>query len=189
MPVTGYIGGFGPGGFGNPAVVAAAKMNGFNPAAFGGSGPGVMSNFGGGFNGIGFGGFEPGSFGGFGGFDPGGFRGRGGGEYNVSSAMVGSSTTGESSGGGYKGMIYPMAYARGSYPRFGFGGFLSMEDRNRFAAAAVAAGDRVGGSGGGPGDYQMGNYSQMNSSYGPANRKNSCGATGGGKNTRGFRPY
>lgn len=171
----------GMGGFGNHAA-AAALMRGFNPAAFGGFGPGAM-NFGPffGFNGMGFGGFQ--------GFDPGGFGDGGGGKSNVSLAVAGSSGTGESSSGGYEGISSPMASAYGSYPGFVYEGFPSTGDWNQFALAAAAAGGRAGGSGRGPGDYQMGSYSQMNSSYGPTNRRKGHGANGRDKNNRGFRPY
>ena len=208
------FGGFGPGAMGN-----FGPGFGFNGMGFGGFGPGFFGGFGGfgpgGFGGGGGGGGSGYGTGGGGSYGGGGPSGRGhshssssnydkdnysevsygmgdvkvasAGERNVSSGLVPSGAAG-SSGGGYEAMSNPMASAYGGYAGFGFGGFPAVGDWNQFAAAA-AVGGGGGGSGVGSSDYQIGNYSQMNSSYGPANRLNSRGTSGADKNNRGFRPY
>ncbi|KAJ7391902.1 hypothetical protein OS493_016198 [Desmophyllum pertusum] len=89
-------------------------------------------------------------------------------------------------------MTNPMAAAYGSYAGFpgGFGGFpATMGDWSQFAAAAAAGGASGGGGVGGvatSGDYQIGNYSQLSSNYGPTSRVNSRSVIGADKNNRGM---
>lgn len=111
------------------------------------------------------------------------------------SVLPGASGTASASSTGYEGMTNPMAAAYGSYTGFpgGFGGFpATMGDWSQFAAAAAAGGASGGGGVGGvatSGDYQIGNYSQLSSNYGPTSRVNSRSVIGADKNNRGYRPY
>ena len=192
------FGGFGPGFFG---------FGGFGPGGFGGGGGGSGSAVGASeYGGRGGGGYGRGASSGRGlplnssssydkdsyselqGYGIGEMKGASAVERNPSSVLPGASGT-VSSSGGYEGMNNPMAAAYGSYPGFpgGFGGFPPMGDWSQFAAAA-GGGSGVG-AGEGTGDYQIGNYSQMSSNYGPTSRLNSRSISGGDKNNRGYRPY
>lgn len=197
------FGGFGPGFFG---------FGGFGPGGFGGGGGGGGSGSASGESGYGAGGgvgygrgassgrglplngassYDKDSYSERPGYGMADMKATSAVERNPSSILPGATGTGSSSSG-YEGMTNPMAAAAyGGYPGFGggFGGFPSMGDWSQFAAAAAAgAGSGVGG-GEGAGDYQIGNYSQMSSNYGPTSRLNSRTISGGDKNNRGYRPY
>ena len=191
------FGGFGPGFFGG--------FGGFGPGGFGaGGGGGGGSSTGGGS------GYGTGGAGGYGGggrshstpssydkdsygdvpYGMGDMKGSSVSERNPSAALP--SAGAGSSSSGYEGMSNPMAaaYSQGAFPA-GFGGFPGMgSDWSQFASAAGAGGAGAGvGVGVGATEYQMGNYSQMSSNYGPAGRVNSRGVGGADKNNRGYRPY
>ena len=197
------FGGFGPGFFG---------FGGFGPGGFGaggGGGGGSSGSSGGASSGYGAGGgggygrglpsvrglshnssssYDKDSYSDLPGYGLGDMKGAPVVERNPSSVLPGASSTG-SSGGAYEGLNNPLATPYGGYPGFagGFGGFPPMGDWSQFAAAAGGASG--GGGGEGTGDYQIGNYSQMSSNYGPTSRLNNRNISAGDKSNRGYRPY
>lgn len=213
------LSGFNPAAFAGFNPMGMSPGFGFNSMGFGGFGPGFFSGFGGfgpgGFasSGGGIGGSATGGGSGYGsdgmsGYGGGGrghassssydkdgysdatygmaeMKGSSGSDRNPSAGLPGSSAMSGNSSTGYDGIDNPMtaAYGHGALPG-GFGGFPSIGDWSQFASAA--------GSGTGVGrgsDYQIGNYNQINSNYGPAGRLNSRGGGVGDKSNRGYRPY
>ena len=186
------FGGFGPGGFGAGGGGGAGGSGSSGGAS--GYGAGVGSGYGRGpSSGRGLphnssSSYDKDSYSELPGYGMGDMKGAPAVERNPPAVLPGASSTG-SSGGAYEGLNNPMAAAYSGYPGFagGFGGFPPMGDWSQFAAAAGGASG--GGGGEGTGDYQIGNYSQMSSNYGPASRLNSRNITAGDKSNRGYRPY
>lgn len=180
------FGGFGPGGFGAGGGGGSGSSAGANGhGAGGGSGYGRGPPSGRGLAHNSSSGYDKDSYSELAAYGMGDIKGAPAVERNPPAVLTGASSAG-SSGSAYEGLNNPMAAAYGGYPGFpaGFGGFPAMGDWSQFAAAAGGA------SGGeGAGDYQIGNYSQMSSNYGPASRLNSRNITGGDKSNRGYRPY
>lgn len=180
------FGGFGPGGFGAGGGGGSGSSAGANGhGAGGGSGYGRGPSSGRGLAHNSSSGYEKDSYSELPGYGMGDIKGAPAVERNPAAVLAGASSAG-SSGSAYEGLNNPMAAAYGGYPGFpaGFGGFPPMGDWSQFAAAAGGA-----SVGEGAGDYQIGNYSQMSSNYGPASRLNSRNVTGGDKSNRGYRPY
>ncbi|XP_073236124.1 uncharacterized protein [Porites lutea] len=188
------FGGFNPGFFGG--------FGGFGPGSFGGGGAG--GGVGGSVGGSGFASLGGGGYGGGGrshsssssyekenfGDSPYGMADLKGSSVGDRNPTGGMSVPGGSSGGGYDSMSNPLAaaYGHGNFPG-GFGGFPGgMGDWSQFPGG-VGGGSLGAGAGGASADYQIGNYSQVNSSYGPTSRINNRGASGVDKNNRGYRPY
>ncbi|XP_074623833.1 uncharacterized protein LOC141881840 isoform X2 [Acropora palmata] len=203
------LSGLNPAAFSGFNPMAMGPGFGFNGMGFNGFGP---SFFGG------FGGFSPGGFGAGGGGNGGGgtsvgtgfgveASSYGGSGPRLSSSstyekdnyadvayglvdMKGSSASERNSSAGIPGAAtdsisnaMATAYGHGALPG-GFGGFPGIGDWSQLAG--------MSGSGSGVGrgsDYQIGNYNQMNSNYGPAGRLNSRGSGVGDKSNRGYRPY
>ena len=203
------LSGLNPAAFSGFNPMAMGPGFGFNGMGFNGFGP---SFFGG------FGGFSPGGFGAGGGGNGGGGTSVGtgfgaeAGSYGGSGPRLSSSSTYEKDN--YADVAYGLvdmkgssasernssagipgaatdsisnamatAYGHGALPG-GFGGFPGIGDWSQLAGMSGR------GSGVGRGsDYQIGNYNQMNSNYGPAGRLNSRGSGVGDKSNRGYRPY
>lgn len=176
----GGLGGFGPGGF------VGGGSGGGNAGAGGGSLYGAEGSYGGGGRGLSSSSsYDKDSYGDVA-YGIGDMKSLSASERNSTTGMSGAGAGNSSSG--YDGMSNAMAvaYGHGALPG-GFGGFPSIGDWSQFAGTSGS------GSGVGRGaEYQIGNYSQMNSNYGPTGRLNSRGGGGGGsgeKSNRGYRPY
>ena len=173
------FGGFGPGFFGG--------FGGFGPGGFGGGGGGVGGGSAAAFSGGSSHGHSH-SASSIGSFDKGGYSG---GPYGVGDVKPSVSDrslpnnmapSGGSSGGAYDNLPnLAGAYGYGPFSG-GFGGFPIGEWSQFSAVGGIADGASSG-------DYQIGNYSQVNSSYGPANRLGNRGVSAVDKNNRGYRPY